>query len=381
MPASLIFWASALLLGYAYLGYPSLIRAWASLRPRPAVRSRRQPTVSVVVVVHNEAARISDRLENLLALDYPRERLEILLGSDGSTDATVERAQACAAAGIRVVALEPRRGKAAVLNHLVPRARGEIVVLADARQTFDSEAVRELVAPFGDPRVGAVSGVLILRRDEGGSAVGEGVGFYRRYETSIRRSESLVDSTVGATGAIYAIRRSLFEPIPDDTILDDVLIPMRIVRHGYRTILAPGARAYDRPAASAREEWIRKVRTIAGNFQLLARERWLLDPLRNRLWLQTVSHKGLRLLGPLLLAAALAANLLMADRPFYRWVLLAHLAFYTSAALGGTLPRAASRIPGLTLPYLVCLLNWATVVAFFRFVTGRQRVTWKRASA
>ena len=161
-----------------------------------------------------------------------------------------------------------RRGKAAVLNDVVPRASGAIVVLADARQRFEPDTVRALTRPFADPAVGAVSGELILTETPDGPTVGRGVGVYWRYEKLIRKSESRVDSTVGATGAIYAIRRELFEPIPEDTLLDDVLIPLRIVRRGYRVLFEPAARAWDRVAASAGEELARKVRTLAGNFQL-----------------------------------------------------------------------------------------------------------------
>jgi cellulose synthase/poly-beta-1,6-N-acetylglucosamine synthase-like glycosyltransferase len=226
-----------------------------------------------------------------------------------------------------------------------------------------------------------VSGELLFTNDGApGTAVGEGVGFYWRYEKFIRKSESRVDSTVGATGAIYAIRRELFEPIPEDTILDDVLIPLRVTRRGYRVLFQSAARAYDRAATTVAEEFTRKVRTIGGNFQLFARERWLLNPFRNRLWLQTISHKGLRLLSPLSLMAAFGANLLLLDHTFYRWALMAQILFY-SAALGGYLVRNAPRkLPLVSLPYVFCLLNWTTVVAFVRFATGRQRITWEKAS-
>ncbi len=375
-----VFWAFVSLLGYAYVGYPALVWAWATLRQRRPRRSRAEPTVSVLVVAYNEAARIEGRLENLLGLDYPRDRLEILLGSDGSTDATAEVARAADPAVVTVTAFERRRGKSAVLNDLVPKARGEIVVLADARQRFEPEAIRALVEPFADPRVGAVSGELILTHDPDGAAVGHGVGFYWRYEKFIRRNESHVDSTVGATGAVYAIRRELFEPIPEDTLLDDVLIPLRITRRGYRVLFEPGARAYDRAAATTAEEFARKVRTLAGNFQLFARERWAMNPLQNRLWLQTVSHKGLRLLLPLLHVGVFVANLPLAEGPLYRGVLLAQALFYASA-LGGYAGRnAGRRTPLLSVPYVICLLNCATLVGFLRFVTGRQRATWDHVS-
>jgi hypothetical protein len=268
-----------------------------------------------------------------------------------------------------------------VLNDLVANVRGEIVVLADARQTFDRDTLRALAAPFADPQVGAVSGELMLTHGRDGTAVGRGVGVYWRYEKLIRQSESRVDSTVGATGAVYALRRELFAPIPEDTVLDDVVIPLGVVRRGYRVLFEPAARAWDRAATSAREEFSRKARTIAGTFQLFAREPWLLDPRRNRLWLQTLSHKGLRLLSPLLHAALLLSAMPLARSTFYRAGLLAQGGFY-AAALGGYARRhARSRTPLLSVPYVVCLLQAATVAGFHRFITGGQRATWDRSHA
>lgn len=371
----LLLWTSAFLLAYTYVGYPLLIRRWASLRARRCHVQNGTPTVSVVVVAHNEAREIEARIENLLSLDYPRDRLEILVASDGSTDGTAQWARAYEPAGVSVMAFEIRRGKPAVLNDLIAKARGEIVVLADARQRFERGGLRALVAPFADPEVGAVSGELILTPNPEHTAVGTGVGFYWRYEKFIRWSESQVDSSVGATGAIYAIRRELFERIPDDTILDDVLIPMRIVRRGYRVLFEPSARAYDRVASRAREEFARKVRTISGNFQLFAREGWLLNPRRNRLWFQTVSHKVLRLGSPLFFLVAFGTNFALAGEALYREMLLAQLLFYAAALTGSALRNARRRLPLLSVPYTVCLLNWATVVAFYRFVSGRQPVT------
>jgi cellulose synthase/poly-beta-1,6-N-acetylglucosamine synthase-like glycosyltransferase len=376
-----ILWTGGFLLAYTYLGYPLLIWAGASLRPRLLRRHDHEPTVSVLVVAQNEAPRIERRIENLLRLDYPPERLEVLVVSDGSTDSTEGRARPYEAKGVRVIGFPRRRGKPAVLNELVPQARGQIVVLADARQEFEAGTLRALVAAFADPSVGAVSGELILSPNAGGTAVGEGVGFYWRYEKFIRRNESRVDSTVGATGAIYAIRKELFAPIPEDTVLDDVLIPVLIAARGYRAVFEPTARAYDRAAATAADEFRRKVRTIAGNFQLFARNPWLLDPRRNRLWAQTISHKGLRLLTPVLLTAALTANVLLAQSAVYRGTLAVQLAFYAAAVTGRALRNVRGTIPLLTVPYLICLLSWATVVAFMRFASGRQSATWERASA
>lgn len=380
MSEEIFFWVSVLLLTYTYVGYPALMYAWAALRGRPHRKQRIQPTVSVVVVAHNEAARVAQRLENLLSLDYPRCQLEILFASDGSSDDTVERAQAYGPGGIKVIAFNRQRGKPAVLNDIVPEARGDVVVLADARQQFEPETLRALVTPFADPRVGAVSGELILNQNASGTSVGEGVGFYWRYEKFIRRNESLVDSTVGATGAIYAIRKDLFKPIPEDTIVDDVWLPVQIVRRGYRVVFEPNARAYDGAAATAAEEFTRKVRTIAGNFQLFARDLWLLSPIHNRLWFQTVSHKGLRLLTPLLLLAALCTNLLLLEEPIYRLAFIGQAGFYLAALGGYSLRNSSRKTPFLSFPYILCLLSCATSIAFFRFATGRQSVIWKKAT-
>jgi hypothetical protein len=229
--------------------------------------------------------------------------------------------------------------------------------------------------------VGGVSGELMLVADPDRGSVGEAVGLYWRYEKWIRRAESRVHSTVGATGAIYAVRRGLFRPLPEDTLLDDVLVPMRVVAQGSRVVFESAARAYDRAAATATQEFARKARTLAGVFQLFARHPWVLDPLRNRLFFQTVSHKGLRLLTPLALAAALVANLLLLQSPFYRSCLAAQVAFYAAALAGHARRDRRDRSPVLSLPYLVCVLAWAAVVGFVRFARGRQDVTWERASA
>ena len=262
----------------------SAIRSWRGLRAgvhaSSVERMPSEPLVTVIVVAHNEAQRIERRIENLLSLDYPREKLEIVIASDGSTDETVSRANVSKLPACVCERSTTGAGKAAVLNDVVPSARGEIVVLADARQRFDAGTLRALVADFGDPRVGAVSGELVIRSraNDTGSTIAAGASFYWRYEKFIRRNESRANSTVGATGAVYAIRRELFERIPDDTLLDDVLIPMKIISRGYRVLFEPGARAYDLAAASPRQEFVRKVRTIAGTFQLFARERWLFNP-------------------------------------------------------------------------------------------------------
>jgi cellulose synthase/poly-beta-1,6-N-acetylglucosamine synthase-like glycosyltransferase len=252
------------------------------------------------------------------------------------------------------------------------------VVFADARQRYDAQALRALMANFADPGVGAVSGELIMTAGRDAALGGEGAAMYWQYEKLIRSTESRGGSTVGATGAIYAIRKSLFEALPEDTILDDVLIPIRIARRGYQVVFEPAAKAFDIAPASARAELVRKARTIAGNFQLFARDRWLLNPRQNPLWFETVSHKALRLAIPVLLATLLVANLTLLDLWPYRVTMAGQVAFYAAAASGLGQRQSSRRMILLTLPYTMCLLSWATVVGFFRFVTRDQAVTWER---
>jgi len=375
-----VFWAATLLLGYTYAGYPLLVWIWARLRSQVNGAGHEGdplPFVTILVVAHNEEPRIAARVENLLDLDYPRDRLDIVIASDASSEQTVARACGYIDRGVRVVEFADHRGKPAVLNELIPRLQGEIVALMDVRQRIERDALQALVENFRNPRTGVVSGELLLDEQPQGSEVG-GVGFYWRYEKFIRQREALIDSSVGATGAIYAIRRSLFRCIPADTLLDDVMIPMQIVRQGYRIVFEPRARAHDHVAATASAEFTRKVRTIAGNYQLLFRQPWLLHPLRNRLWFQTLSHKFCRLLCPLCLFLVLAANLMLLSLPFYQMMLVVQILFYAAAFLV-CFSKKFSRSKALGIPYAFCLLNWATVMGLVRYVRGQQKVTWQKA--
>jgi len=333
-----------------------------------------------VIPLYNEGASIYDTIVSLVELDYPRDKLDIVIGSDGSTDSTLEQARRYSGRGVTVRAFHHHRGKPAVVNALVPTAHGEIVVFADARQRFERRTIRELVANFADPGVGAASGELMLSATDGTAAAGHGTAFYWRYEKFIRSTEGRVDSTIGATGAIYAIRKALFEPIPDDTLLDDVLVPLRIVRRGYRVVFEPDARAHDCASSTARQEFVRKTRTIAGTFQLIAREGWLLNPWRNRLWFETISHKGLRLALPMLHASCLASNIVLVDSGFFGSTLALQAGFYAAATIGLLQGSSRRRWIVFSAPSAMCLLLWATGVGFYRFITHRQQVTWERVA-
>ena len=337
-----LFWIAVLLVAYVYAGYPLLLASWSYATRRPvrtrASNERSWPSVSVVVAARNEAARLGARVTNLLEQTYPGP-IEIIVVSDGSTDGTRD-ALAPFRDRIRFLDL-PRGGKPLALNAGVAAATGDIVVFADARQRFAPDAIASLVSNFDDPQVGAATGELILDCEDvsaapGESTIGGGVGLYWRYEKWLRRHESRVWSTLGATGAIYAMRRSLWEPLPAGTLLDDVLAPMRVVLAGRRTVFDERARAYDRVAESSEAESRRKVRTLAGNYQILRLEPRLLVPFVNPVWAQYASHKIGRLLVPWALLAAFVASIALAGHSWlYTVALIVQLCFYGLAALGG----------------------------------------------
>src|SRR5262245_19562460 len=362
----LIFWASAMFIIYVNAGYPALLwlRARLTRRPdRPEPVDGQPPSVSIIVAARNEAHHLPARIENLLRLEFPSSLRQIVIVSDGSTDET-ESALTPYRDVVELVSV-PRGGKALALNAAVERARHDVLVFADARQRFASDALIELTRPFTDPSVGGVTGELLLdceawrrhgpsdrrtadrpgtsdRRHAVTSTIAAGVGAYWRYEKTLRRLESTVWSTVGATGAIYAMRRSLWSPLPADTILDDVLVPMRAVLAGSRIVFNTRARAFDRVAAHGDAEWARKVRTLAGNFQLLWLEPRLLDPRRNPVWMQFVSHKIGRLFVPYALLALLVSSMALAEQHlFYALALSAQCVAYLLAGYGAWLEYRA----------------------------------------
>ncbi len=377
----LVFWTAAALVLYTYMGYPLLVALLARFRPQAAIRKASiTPTVSIVVAVHDEEDCIEAKLANSLAVEYPADLLEVVIASDGSEDRTNALVAAYPSDRVHLVEV-PRGGKATALNAGVARARNEILVMTDAREDVDPAAVRELVANFADPRVGAVSGELHLRgRDDAGG--GEGVGLYWRYEKAIRRAESLFDSTVGVTGALYALRRSLFVPLDPRTILDDVALPMEIVGAGYRVVFEPAARVFDVITQTPRREYGRKTRTLAGNFQLLALRPSLLLPHRNRLFWQLVSHKLGRLAVPwCLLVLFFSSAALVETGCFYPIAFVAQAAFYFLAVAGWLRSRYGRGPRLLDLPYSFTFLNLAAAAGLLAYLRGAYTAGWKgRAS-
>jgi poly-beta-1,6-N-acetyl-D-glucosamine synthase len=364
------------LTAYTYVGYAALLWLRARLFPWPVLRSVQESRISIVMVVRNEEKVLESKLRNLLDLDYPPESCQIVIVSDGSTDGTEAiLRQHLQNPRVHVVMNQLSRGKAAGLNDAIELTHGDIVVFTDARQKIESRALRLLVENFADPEVGCASGELMLGDPEAGET-GQGMGLYWRIEKCVRELESASGSVVGATGALYAVRRDLLTAVPEGTILDDVYIPLQVVRQGRRVVFEPRARAWDSPDLGGRLEFARKVRTLSGNYQLVQSVPWVVSG-QNPVLLRFVSHKLMRLVVPFALAAMLIASSFLRT-PFYRMVLALQLTFYGLGLLAlarllkaGVLGRAADVAGSFVL------LNTAAVVAFGNFVAGR-KTAWGR---
>ena len=368
------FWVTVFLLFFTYAGYPLLLWGLVRvLRPKKTVLREQPPlSVSIVLVARNEEGRIAARLTNLLE-GSPATLQELIVVLDGCTDSTAQKVKQFADPRIRLVEQQPGKGKPAGLNTGIQAATGEVVMLCDARQRFESDTISRLVDWFQDPRTGAVSGTLEIERSLEGT--GQGVDVYWRLEKGIRQLESTLDSSVGCSGAVYALRRSAFSPIPEDTILDDVVIPMQIAKKGFRVRFCPDARAFDPQALSGSNEKKRKVRTLAGNFQLLFRYPNWTVPWGHRLWWKLILHKYLRLLGPVLMLVLLVVSVLLRGQVFYLLALLAQLLIYALSLLVWKIPSIRNRLCTILAGFV--FLQVCIVQGFLYWLTGRSARGWK----
>jgi len=369
-----LFWFSLFLIFVAYSAYPIWLYFRARFKPRPVRRASICPSVTILLAVHNEQKYLPAKLQNLAKLDYPPDLVEMIVVSDGSTDETNNILAAWKNSRRRDVILSTHCGKATALNQGVSEAKGELILFTDARQLIAPDALKHLVANFADPSVGCVSGELILGSDPH-SALSEGVGLYWRLEKKIRYWEGLAGSSVGATGALYAVRRSLLLPLPPETILDDVYIPFQIVRQGERVVFEPEARAWDDLRPGLKQDFRRKVRTLTGNYQLLQLAPWLLTR-SNPIRFQLICHKLLRLLVPFALIGLFISAMWIRE-DIYKVFLELQVIFYSLGALSvlRTKNGALSRLSNISLTFIV--LNTAAAVAFLYFVAGRKAV-WAR---
>lgn len=370
-----VFWGAVCAIAYAYLGYAALLWIRSRWPSRPVKKGACVPSISIVLIARNEADVLEQKLRNLLGLNYPADLREIIVVSDGSTDDTNRILSDFAwVSRLQIILKNQPRGKAAGLNDAVEAAHGEIVVFTDARQEIEADAVRLLLENFADPQVGCCSGELMLGDPNSGEAA-SGLGLYWKIEKNIRQMESVFGSVVGATGALYAVRRSLLVKLPPETILDDVYIPMHVLRQGCRVTHESRARVWDRSDLGREREFSRKVRTLSGNYQLLRLAPWLLSR-ANPARFSLVSHKLVRLFVPFALLALLVASLVLPG-PIYRAALILQLAFYGLSLWAWLRPKRGPAGGIADAAFTLALFNTAAVVAFTNFVTGRKAV-WLR---
>jgi cellulose synthase/poly-beta-1,6-N-acetylglucosamine synthase-like glycosyltransferase len=388
--AEVFFWCAALLLLHTYFFYPLCLFAIDGVAQvlhtirfmRQGVDRRRElvarnaPSVSLVVAAYNEASCIRQKLENSLALRYPADRFEVLIGSDGSSDGTDELVRECADPRVRL-SPAPRAGKTTVLNRCIPAAKGDIIVLSDANTMIEPEAIQALVRHFEDPEVGAVCGKLRLynptKKDYEESA-------YWSYESLIKFYEGKRGAVVGANGGLYAIRRTLFTQLPPSTIVDDFVIPLRILEQGYKVVYEAEAVAHEETTEDYGKEFGRRARIAAGNFQSLRMVPGLLLPTAGFAAFAFWSHKLLRWCAPVLMAVALLANVFLLDSVFYRLTLFSQAMFYALAYLGkaGVLKGTGRRVASMA--YYFVTMNLAIVVGFWRFLRNAQKAAWDRTA-
>jgi cellulose synthase/poly-beta-1,6-N-acetylglucosamine synthase-like glycosyltransferase len=372
-----LFWLSLFLIFYPYIVYPALVLLWGALRPREVRRAVIEPTVTILVPAYNEADCIANTVSRLIEQDYPRERLQILVVSDGSDDGTDDIVRGFADRGVELLRQEGRGGKAVALNAAVLHARGEIIVFCDANAQFSSDAVRQFVCNFADPEVGYVTGQLTLA-SPGETVSGSGSGAYIRYENMVRAAETRVASIIGVNGGVDAIRRSLYSDIPRELITDFVL-PLRVIDSGYRVVYDPAVRSTEVANAELQSEFRMRVRVALRAVQGLVHMKRLLNPLRYPVTaFCLMSHKVLRYMGFVFLVTAALSNLwLAASSAMYLTLLIAHVACYGLALMGiariggGWVGRVA------LVPAYLLVSYAAFALATFKFLRGQTMATWQ----
>ena len=379
---SMLFWFCLTGVAYTYAGYPALVWAcgvaFGRRKVAPREHAGRLPCVSVLIVAHDEADSIGTRIDNALALDYPRDRLEIVVASDGSRDGTAAIARSRRDSRVRVVNFGSQRGKAAVLNEVIPTLASEIVVLSDANTMMEPAAVRRMVRWFTDEHVGVVVGRLILTDPATGTNVD---GLYWRYETFLKRQDARLNALLGANGAIYGLRRACFTPVPADTLVDDLVLPLLArLESGCEIVYDESIVAREETPADLGAEFQRRARIGAGGFQSLATLWPLLSPAQGWIAFTFLSHKVLRWVCPFLLAGTLVINLVLADHAIYRVMLSSQAFLYTAATLGAIVPGSGAACRLLRMVTLFVSMQAALLVGFWRWIAGVRSGTWQRTS-
>lgn len=364
-----LFWISAAIIFYAYFGYPLALVILRAVRERPVSRSEDEPVVTMVVPVHNQPGDIRKKIENMLALDYPADKLRLVVSSDGSTDATNEVVRSFASRGVVLVSSDERNGKVAAQMLALPSITGEVAIFTDASILLNREALRAIVKAFADPAVGCVSS-----EDH---VPGGGEGLYVRYEMWLRRLEAAIQTLIGVSGSFYAIRTALIEETPI-RFTRDFLVPLTVIEKGYRVLSEPEAQGHFLPAVSAGSEFQRKIRTVMRGMDVLWYRRQLMNPFRFPfVSFALISHKIIRWAVPIAMTTALAANLFLIPRgPIYSLTLAAQIGLYGLGALALLVPRMQSLLPAKAALFFL-VTNAAILFAWIRYLSGERAVVWK----
>jgi len=377
LTAEIIFWLSAAALGYTYAGYPLLLLIVSRLRPREVRSADFAPAVTVIVTAYNEERDLAAKLENTLALDYPRELLEIIVASDCSTDRTDEIARTFGERGVRLVRQPQRLGKTAAQNMAVAEAGGEIILFSDATSLYEPDVLRVMMPSFADPTVGCVAGRLIYV-DPADSRIGRGARSYWGYETFLKKHESRISSLIGASGCLYAVRRSAYLPLYAEAC-SDFIIATKMVEQNLRAIYEPAAVCTEETNRRSDKELKMRVRVIAQTLTDLWRHRAMMNPFRSGFYaVQLFSHKVMRYAVPVFLIAILAVSASLArDSMLYAIVFVAQLGCYLSAVGAWLLERAGVHSRLLALPQYFVLANLAALIAFYQFLRGERYAHWE----
>ncbi|HEX8845396.1 MAG TPA: glycosyltransferase family 2 protein [Pyrinomonadaceae bacterium] len=378
LAAEIVFWLSAAALLYTYIGYPLLLMLMARLRPR-AVRARADwtPSVTFIITAYNEERDLAAKLENTLALDYPKESLEIIVASDCSTDRTDEIVRSFARRGVRLHRQRERLGKTAAQNAAVELANGEIILFSDATTLYQPDVLRVLMPCFADPTVGCATGRVVYT-DQSATSVGHGTRSYWSYEFLLRKNESTVCSLIGVCGCMYAVRRSAYVPLYHEAC-SDFIIATKMVEQNLRAVYEPAAVCMEETNEHAGKELKTRVRIITQTFADLWRNRAMMNPFRSGFYaVQLLSHKVMRYLVPLFLILILAASATLAAHSIYFAIILAgQLCVYGVATLAWMLERIGVHSRLLALPQYFVLGNLASLIAFYKFLSGERYARWE----
>ncbi len=375
--SALIFWFSAATLLYTYFGYLFLIPVLGVFFRRPTNKVQIEPRVTFLITAYNEEKSILQKLENTLSLDYPKDKLEVMVASDGSTDRTDAIVRGFADRGVVLKRVEGRVGKTQTQNEAVKVATGEVIIFSDATTKYEQDAIKKIVRNYNDPAVGAVSGRYEYVNPTG-APVGIGTILFWKYENFIKSMQTRIRTITGCCGCIYSVRKSAYVPLPSD-IISDLVEPLKVIEKGYRVVFEPEAVAYEETTEKSSEEFKMRIRVINRAMHGILYVRSLLNPFRYPfVSFQLLSHKVLRWLIPFFLIALLVANCyLLSVHWFYNLTFAGQILFYLAALIGLIADRLGYKIKAVAIPLYFCVVNYASFLAFFKTLKGHRSVTWE----